>query len=205
MDDCLMCHRHPRRVAALCQSCHDKVMEALTQAPALYVRGCQGVSGSSHGLTDKLSTPKPGSRSPLRDGVLELCDDLARALTAWEAATRAALDRPPLPSAVRAGHAVQRAVTIVVADLSAALGPPYGVAYASRLLTLSASLRDRLGLTPLEHQLAAPCPHCDTRALVRRDGDDHVSCRMCGNAWPERHYALLVRLLVAESPGSDTK
>jgi hypothetical protein len=205
MDECLLCHRHPRRVAALCQSCHDKVTDALTQAPALYVHGCQGVSGSSHGLTDKLSTPKPGSRSPLRDGVLELCDALARSLLSWEAATRAALDRPQLPAAVRAGHGVQRAAATISADLAAALGPPYGVAHASHLLTLSASLRDRLGLTPLVHQLAAPCPNCDTRALVRRDGDDHVSCRMCGNSWPERHYALLARLLVAESSDEDTK
>lgn len=197
-DACLLCHRLPKRYAALCWLCRGRVGAALAGAPKLYVRGTQAVSGVSQGLSDKISTPKPGPRSPLRDGLLELCDDLARALAGWAAATAARAGLPVMPGLVRAGYGVQRSAALLAENLNAALEPPYGVAHAARVLALTAALEERLGLALLVHQLAAPCPHCDARALIRRDGDDHVSCRLCGQAWPERHYALLARIVVAE-------
>jgi ribosomal protein L37AE/L43A len=200
-DVCSMCHQRPRRAAGgpLCLGCHARVGVVLVEAPGLYVQGTQALGVSMHAMSDKLSTPRPGSRSPLADGVLELCDDLARGLWAWESVTVAHAGLTPPAGPVRPGFAVQRAATTLARHLTASLAPPYGIAHARYVLTLTGALRDRLGLTALVHNLTAPCPHCDTRALVRRNGDDHVSCRLCGSAWPEHHYALLVRMLVAES------
>lgn len=198
-DQCLLCHRAQRRCVALCRECRARVAAALAEAPKLYVRGIQGLPATSHALSEKLSQPRPGPTSPLRDVMLELCDDMARALAAWEAATKARAGLTTPSVMVRPGYAVQRSAGVVAAYLTEALAPPYGLAHARRTLSLTGALRERLGLNPLVHNLAAPCPRCNTRALIRRDGDDHVSCRLCGQGWPERHYALLSRLLVAEA------
>jgi hypothetical protein len=198
-DACLLCEVQPRRDGPLCRRCLDRVRAALDAAPTLYAHASAATPSGSRAMTDRVTTPKPGSRSPVRDDLLELSDALARALTAWERDAVAAAQLPVPPPQVRPGYRVQRAAVTCLANLQAALAPPYGVAHASRLLHLVGLLRDRLGLTRLVHHLAAPCPHCDTRALIRRDGDDYVQCRLCGNAWPEHHYALLARIVAAES------
>lgn len=199
-DQCLLCHRAQRRCVALCGDCRARVVSALAEAPTLYVRGAQGLAATSQPPSEKLSQPRPGPTSPLRDAILELCDELARSLGRWAAATKAPGWVAEGPETwVRPGFAVQRSAGVIAAHLTAALAPPYGVAHARRTLSLTGALREQLGLNPLIHNLAAPCPRCNTRALIRRDGDDRVSCRLCGQAWPERHYALLSRILVDEA------
>jgi hypothetical protein len=171
----------------------------VSSAPRLYVLATLAIAPAGHALTDKLSTPKPGSRSPGRDAMLELADTLARALGAWEADTVTAAGLTAVSASVRPGFRVQRAAATITANLPAAITGPYGVSHAGHLVDVVSRLTDRLQLAVLVHQLAAPCPHCHHRALVRRDGDDYVSCRMCRQTWPERHYAFLTRMVVADS------
>ncbi len=63
---------------------------------------------------------------------------------------------------------------------------------------LSARLERAAGVDRLTHRLTPPCPACARRTLVRDDGRDEVWCTTCRRAWPEEHYRVLVRLIVAE-------
>jgi ribosomal protein L37AE/L43A len=175
----------------LCESCGNDVLAALTAAPVLYVRAHGSLGARGQAMSERVSSSAPVSRSPLRDDLLELCDGLARLLAEWELHTFGAQ-----AARVRTGFAVQRASVALGHDLDAALSVWRGTARAGQLVHRVRRLRQALGETPLVHQLAAPCPTCDTRALIRRDGADKVECRMCGNAWPEARYALLARALV---------
>jgi hypothetical protein len=131
--------------------------------------------------------------------MLQLADALARALAAWESDTTCAAGLAGASPSVRPGYRVQRAAIVIAANLPAAMTSPYGVVRACDVLDLTDRLTDHLKLAALTHQLAAPCPHCNARALVRRDGADNVVCRMCQQSWPEHHYALLARMVVAAS------
>lgn len=177
----------------LCESCRAVVVDALRRAPALYVRAHTNLGSRGQQLSEHVSSSAPGSRSPLRDDLLELSDTMARLLTYWHAR----MTRTPVRTG-RSGAALQRAAVALSNDLDAALAVWRGHAYARHVVARVGALRHHLGETPLVHQLAAPCPSCDTRALIRKDGAERVECRMCGNTWPEERYELLTRALAAD-------
>jgi ribosomal protein L37AE/L43A len=77
-------------------------------------------------------------------------------------------------------------------------GPAEAEVVGQQALSLARHLERASGRDRLVHRLVAPCPRCDARTLIRRDGDDQVQCRSCGNAWSEDHYQLLVRILTEE-------
>lgn len=178
----------------LCESCRTTVVNALRLAPLLYAKGSQQLGTRGRALSERVSSSRVGSTSPLRDDLLEVCDDLARALIEWELTTVGMQAEH-----VRTGYAVQRASLALGNNLAAALATWRGTSHARRVVRRVARLRHALGDTPLVHQLAAPCPQCDTRALIRRDGSENVECRLCGASWPESRYELLVRALVAHN------
>lgn len=50
--------------------------------------------------------------------------------------------------------------------------------------------------------LPAPCPNCDTRALVRRNGKENIDCRRCGQILRPAEYSSLVTVLSADLQGA---
>jgi ribosomal protein L37AE/L43A len=79
-------------------------------------------------------------------------------------------------------------------------GPAEAEVVGAQLQRLARRVARASGQDRLTHHLAAPCPmpDCERRTLVRRDGSDVVLCTSCGSSWPERHYQLLVRMIVEE-------
>lgn len=51
---------------------------------------------------------------------------------------------------------------------------------------------------PQWHRLPAPCNGCHSMSLGRLDGDDHVTCKACGERWPEDDYLRLVLVLAQD-------
>jgi hypothetical protein len=184
----------------LCSSCRSAVLAALRAAPALYVKASMRLSARGSALSERVSSSRPASRSPLRDDLLELADLLARELSYWSAITFGHRF-----GAARQGFTVQHAAADLAENLPAALNTWRGQGAAARVVRRVAGLRRAIGETALVHQLAAPCPQCDTRALIRRDGADSVECRLCGASWPESRYELLVRALVANNEPADQR
>lgn len=193
---CATCERRARVV--LCVTCEQRVLIALRDAPALYVRAHASLNVRSQQQHERVKTSRPASRSPLRDDLLHLADELARTLATWESFAVAQGHLPSSSPYVRWGVIVQRAAATLAEHVDDAVRHPSGPTASTQVVTLVGRLRYALGETRLVHRLAAPCPHCDTRALVRRDGDDHVECSMCRSSWPEKHYQLLVRMLVED-------
>lgn len=76
-------------------------------------------------------------------------------------------------------------------------GPAEAQVIGLQLGTLVTRLRHAAGRDELVHRLAMPCPRCDVRALVRRDGAGHVECRVCGSSWSEEHYEFLARVFAS--------
>jgi hypothetical protein len=70
-------------------------------------------------------------------------------------------------------------------------------------LAWSRRLERAAGADRLVHRLAAPCPDCDCRTLIRRDGEDRVECTTCAKSWPEHHYEFLVRLVLREEKAEE--
>jgi hypothetical protein len=73
-----------------------------------------------------------------------------------------------------------------------------GLTAALALLALHETAQAALGLTRLTHKLPAPCPRCDALALVRYDGADDVTCRVCGDRWPYEDYTRLTLVLASD-------
>lgn len=198
MNDCAHCE--DVEGDPLCSSCRGTVVAALRVAPVLYAKASLRLGSRSSAFSERVSSSRPASHSPLRDDLLELADLLARELAQWQAVTFGQGF-----GSTRQGFAVQHAAADLSADLPAALSTWRGVVSAARVVRRVASLRRAIGEAALIHQLAAPCPQCDTRALIRRDGADQVECRLCGASWPESRYELLVRALVAHNEPSDRR
>lgn len=70
---------------------------------------------------------------------------------------------------------------------------------ALEVLAVKQRARVQLGLVRGRDRLPEPCPNplCERRSLVRWHGADQVECEACGESWPERDYARLVKVLVS--------
>lgn len=57
------------------------------------------------------------------------------------------------------------------------------------------------GVDELVHRLGTRCPHCKTKGLERKDGDDKVTCRRCRHTWSEGEYQWLVKTALDTARG----
>lgn len=73
-----------------------------------------------------------------------------------------------------------------------------GIDGALRLLRLHELTKIVAGRTELTHHLHATCPRCERRAMVRYDGTSEVTCRACGDTWPEEDIKRLTLVLASQ-------
>jgi ribosomal protein L37AE/L43A len=186
--------------AGVCEDCRRRVQRDLHATPTLYVQMSLGLP---HGGTADINDPVSGTPTPpapLRIALLDAMSQLARAVTTWHTVVADAANLAPLAAGpVREGWAIDRAARILAArvELACATAPDL----AAQLARDVNYGRRLIGTTPLVHRLAAPCPECGLRALVRRDGAQVVYCRGCHATWDEALYHHLTRVLAAEAIG----
>lgn len=183
----------------ICERCRGRVHRDLLAAPLLYTHLHLSLPALAANDDDRVSgTPTPPT--PLRPILLDAMTQLAETLAVWHHAVAEVCRLTHLPSArsrtVREGWLVDRTVRVLAGrvEVACATAPDLAALFARDLHYG----RRLIGVTPLVHRLVAPCPECDMRALVRRDGADIVYCRNCHAAWDEALYHHLTRVLAAE-------
>lgn len=219
----------PRGRTQLCDRCLDHAVEqARTDIHSLlfdwldleqlhHPSLAQALTGQPNG------SPQPAM--PLNGAADALQAEIAWALGTWEHAVRAdrQLHQPPT-NAVRAGHRVWRAVTLLtrhtrtLAELPArpvqAAGcedppaPMDGVDALHHLSKLHARARGMLGRTRRTFWVPGDCSHCGAtqtpgvpgplyRSEPRDEGDEPpVYCDRCGNSRTEADYQRYLTMLV---------
>lgn len=141
----------------------------------------------------------PPSPSPAWDAE----DDIVRTTCRIEATLRQHLQLEP---AIRL-HGVARtdqylaaldAATAWLTDhATALLCSPRAASDGRTILALHRRGERGAGTDALTHRLPGACPRCDARGmLVRPDGEEVVSCRMCGSHWSWDHWQWMVRVAV---------
>ncbi len=212
----------PGRAPVWCSACGAAVVDAVRGLPVDVARL------PAHG---RLRMPM-GERARGRPGVTvsspspaaDLVDEVVRWASLLAERLRAHVDDPPhtwrpgqqwMPPALErltaaTSYLVHRRSALLAWDTrtTAPEGELDGMAEAEVVGRQAFAWRSRLaraaGLDRLVHRLAMPCPRCDTRALVRADGDERVQCRTCRAEWTEERYQLLARIyagLAAEEEG----
>jgi len=196
-------HLHPtekRTVGAridvlvgLCGSCGNHVAQALRELPMDYVElstllGERGGNPAADVVLSSRDLP-----IPIRTSIYDLQTAICHEATSWAEPiaehlgigwdTQRARDSRP-------GVTLQRASRLLTHAVDTLLGLPAqtyrdhsspdwvdrdGIDDALELLRLHDLVRLAAGRTALVHQLPAPCPSCNSLALVRRNGADHVA------------------------------
>jgi hypothetical protein len=209
----------------LCRACERVVGRALGELPALYV-DLAAIVGQHRQAGEHVSHTR-ALPTPARLDVLALQADIDATVCAWAApvAARCAITwYTPALAYTRAGYRVARAARLLASQLDALLGlravqiaawvpgwseyqPPGrrllaatldGREGALRLLALHQRGRQLVSGGTGDARLPVPCPSCEAPALVRANGADQVTCRGCGNSWPEKDYRRLC-LILAEN------
>ena len=143
--------------------------------------------GARHGKRDSFGHPAEWASDTARD--------IAQMLNWIEDGLREhlALEPPPHP-----GHAEPRLIAHAHATLTARFDAlctyPDAEDSATEISDAHWKIRRALGQSRFVQHLPAPCPWCDTAALVREVGS--VSCRECGKVIDETHYDWLAGWLV---------
>lgn len=134
---------------------------------------------------------------PLRLEVLTLQEDLSVTLGDLAARVRRAV----LPRR-RPGIVVTQDAAYLHSHLSALLALDDGVTGAEAglfLIDWQIRARKTMGTHSTFERLQAPCPTCDTKALVRQYGSETAECRSCGLRISETQYKQWTALLMCDN------
>lgn len=201
-------HVEPRPgVPVWCRPCQVRIVDAVGRLPELVavlasMPGGRLAAGGHSGRPVRSTAIVSPSGSPAWDA----CDEVIS--WAWETAVGVMQhvgEDPPSAwwsSSAAPVASLSTSVAALLRHADAWLAGPGAVEDGRRALRLVAEAERGTGTDPLVHRLPAPCPSCDTLALVREDGEDQVSCRVCHNAWTEERYRLLVRVLADAAQGA---
>lgn len=182
-----------------CRPCQDLIVDAIGRLPELCARLSPGRIARPTGDTDenrRATVTGSPSLSPAWDEI----DAVIRFAVDAEDRLRAHLGHS---NRSRVRHRVLTdAVTYLTAQSTAWLCTPWAAEDGRATLVLARRVEVAAGADRLVHRLAAPCPACEMRGLVetsliRDDGADHVSCRICGSSWPEAEYRRLTLVLAS--------
>jgi len=209
-NDVARCPTHPAQAGApvWCPPCRDRITRELARIPHLTAElALRGIADGGRlaatgeaGRTNHTKVSGSPSGSPAWDAADELIewahateDQLRAHLNHAHAARAVKLHGTTAVRVLQLGGSIKYLTTWVSALLSA----PFAEVVGFDVLTLVRRAERAAGLDRLIHRLPAPCPSCDTLALVREDGSDQVECRACNRVWPEHDYRRLV-LVVAQ-------
>lgn len=134
--------------------------------------------------------PVSGSRLPplpLRLEVLTVQEDLSVTLRDFAARVRGSsvpLDRRPLIAVAQDSGYLRTHLGALLALDDGVTGAEVGL----WLLHWRTRAHRIMGTHTTFERKSVPCPVCDTKALVRTYGNDHVECRSCGKRIAENEY-----------------
>jgi hypothetical protein len=199
--------------AGLCVSCHRHVEQAIRELPMDYVELSTLLGGRGGNPAADVVLSSRDLPIPIRVSVHDLQSAICHEASSWaepvaeqlgvEWDTQRARDSRPGVTLQRAARMLTNAVETLLAlpvqtyhdHTSADWVDRDGIDGALELLRLHDLVRLAAGRTALVHQLPAPCPSCNTLALVRHNGADHVECEHCRDLWTETDYRRLCLVL----------
>lgn len=178
---------------ALCEPCRALLDRTLDGFPRWYVQLGQELPKGSSGGEIVSGTREPPL--PLNFGILALQDDLARLVRECETVVRRVQAHTPPVETLSQGLQVYTGVIYLRTHLSVLVALPDAVEWTERILRLHRQIERRIGDGKVFHRLPAPCPACDSLALVREDGAETVECRHCFESMSVEVYAHFVHEL----------
>lgn len=136
---------------------------------------------------------------PLRLEVLTLQEDLSVTLNDVASRLRRSV-LPPRRASVAVGQDAGF-LRLHLSDLLALDQGETGAEVGLWLLNWQTRARKTMGVHTKAERLYAPCPTCDTKALVRTYGSEHAECRSCGQRITEEEYKAWTYVLTSGSVG----
>ncbi|MGN6245129.1 MAG: hypothetical protein ACTHQ3_15865 [Motilibacteraceae bacterium] len=93
-------------------------------------------------------------------------------------------------------RALTTSITYLTRHLGDIAASPFALDITGEARAMTKRLEKQAGRDELTHRLREPCPSCDHRTLIRRDGSDRVECRNtdCLRIWNEDEYAHLAHV-----------
>ncbi len=204
---------HEATAGLLCKPALLRLTRTIGEMPALF----DWLSANLAPGSASTDAPVSGSRErplPISSSVHDQAELIRQTLNGWARCVAEERDltgpwRPLNPHSLAERDRLQRGVemtctvnalaTFLLAHLDWAASQPWIDDLDEEMRDLA---RDGHAIAPTKpgrHDLPAPCPDCQTRALARWDGEDHVICRHCHAMWSEETYARLVRVLALEA------
>lgn len=177
----------------VCEGHAKEVHSNVTEFPITYVRLRRALIPSQ-----SRSEHVSGTRAPqaaMSISVWSVMEDMVETVERWAVLAREHRGTEPLVTLGRHGPRLHRSVAALQRHGELLLDLSVAEEYVTDMRRIKSRAEVALKADNLLHRLDVPCPACEIKALVRKDGDEWVLCAACGARWDEQSYQRLVKVL----------
>lgn len=156
-----------------CPPCTARIRTALAELDDLAAL----LQATADGHREAPSSPVRGSRhAPTPSAAADTLDELTSILQAWEDTYR---ELKNWPSSPRRGYLASQTTASIAwlgAHLSGLLEAPFAAEFGTEIRQWHRQLSDATKAGTGKRRKLLPCPRCDLKTLVCREGDDYIRC-----------------------------